>query len=110
MMAASYIFNQVLHSALNMETPYKKLYEKDTNLSHLKIIGVRAFIHIKSPNKLGHMSREGMVCGFSETESNFYRILNPKTPRVVERRNVVFHRNTTKSASRDQATLAATRS
>ena len=46
-MAASYIFNQVLQWALNMETPYEKLYEKDTNLYHLKIIGVRAFIHSK---------------------------------------------------------------
>ena len=31
-----------------------------------------------------------MVCGFSKTESNSYRTWNPKTCRVVERRNVVF--------------------
>ena len=86
-MAASYIFNQVLQWALN--------------------IGLHT---LKNPNKLGHTSREGMVYGFSENESKFYRIWNPKTSRVVESRNVVFHRNTTKSASRDQATLAATRS
>ena len=58
MMAASYIFNRVLHSAL-METPCKELYGKDANRSNLKIIGVRAFVHIKNPNKLGHTSREG---------------------------------------------------
>ena len=91
MMAASYICNRILHSALSMETPYKNLCGKDADLSHLKIIDARAFVHIKNPNKLGHTSWEGMVCGFSETESNSYRIWNPKTRRVVEnRKNVVF--------------------
>ena len=89
-MAASYICNRIPHSALNMDTPYKKLCEKDAGLSYLKIIGARAFVHIKNPNKLGHASWEGMMCGFSNTESNSYRIWNPKTRRVVESRNVVF--------------------
>ena len=88
-MAASYICNRIPHSALNMETPYKQLYEKDADLSHLKITGARAFVHIKK-KKLGHTSWEGMVCGFSEIESNPYRIWNPKTRRVVKSRNVVF--------------------
>ena len=89
-MAASYIFNRIPHSALNMEMPYKKLYGKDADLSHLKIIGARDFVYINNPNKLGHTSREGTMCGFSETESNSYHIWNPKTRRVVESRNVVF--------------------
>ena len=33
MMAASYICNQIPHSELNMETPYKKLYVKDADFS-----------------------------------------------------------------------------
>ena len=78
-MAASYICNRIPHSALNMETPY---------LSHLKNIGARSFVHIKSTNRLGHTSWEGMLCVFSETESNSYRIWNPKTRREVESRNV----------------------
>ena len=89
-MAASYICNRILYSALNMETPYKKLYGKDADPSHLKIIGTRAFVYIKTPNKVGHTSWEGVVCGFSETESNFYGIWNPKSSRVVGSRNVVF--------------------
>ena len=89
-MAASYSCNRIPHSALNMETPYKKLYGKDADLSHLKIIGARAFVRIKTSNKLDHTSWEGTVCGFSETESNSYRIWNRKARRVVESRNVVF--------------------
>ena len=90
MMAASYICNRIPHSALNMETPYKKLYGKVAGLFYFKIIGARAFVHIKSPDKLGHTSWGGIMCGFSETESNSYRIWNPKARRVVESRNVVF--------------------
>ena len=89
-MAASYICNRIPRSALNMETPYKKLYRKDADLSHLKIIGTRAFVYLRNPNKLGHTSWEGIVCGFNETEGNVYRIWNPKTRRVVESRSVVF--------------------
>ena len=73
-MVASCICNQIPHSALNMETPDKKLYGKDADLFHHKIIGARAFVHIKNSNKLGHTSWEGMVCGFSETESNSFRM------------------------------------
>ena len=89
-MTAPYICNRISHLALNMETPYKKLYGKDADLSHLKIIGARAFVHIENTSKLGHTSWEGMVCGFTETKSNFYRIWNPKTRRLVENRNVVI--------------------
>ena len=83
-------YNRIPPSALKMETPYKKLYGKDVDLSHLKIIGARAIVHIKNPNKLGHTSCEGVVYGFSATESNSNRIWNTKTRRVVESRYVVF--------------------
>ena len=90
MLTTTYLCNRVSHSALKMETPYKVLYGKEADLSHLKIIGPRAFVHIKDSTKLGHTSWEGMVCDFSENESNSYRVWNPKTRRVVEARNVVF--------------------
>ena len=89
-MAASYICNRISHAALNIEMLYKTLYGKDADLYHLKIIGAKVSVRIKNPDKLGHTSWEGIVCGFSETERNSYRIWNPKTRRVVESRNAVF--------------------
>ena len=76
MMTASYICNWIPHSALNIETPCKKLYGKDSDLYHLKIIGARAFADIKNSNKVSvaRTSWERMVCSFSETEINSYRI------------------------------------
>ena len=66
MIAASYIFNRIPHSTLNIETPYKKLYGKDADLFQLKIIDARIFVHIKTSNKLGHTSWEGMTCNLNE--------------------------------------------
>ena len=83
MMTASYLYKRISHSAFKMETPYKMLYGKDADLSHLRII--------KDAKKLGHTSWEGMVRGFSQSKSNSFRIWNPKTNRVVESRNVVFN-------------------
>ena len=47
MMTASYLCNWVPHSAIKMETPYKMHYGKDTDLSHLRIIGARACFQSK---------------------------------------------------------------
>ena len=105
MMAASHICKRIPHSALTMETSYKKLYGNDADLSHLKLIGARAFVHIKNPNKLGHTSWEGMVCGFNETVSTSSK--NASRDGEQERH---FHRNTAKLVSRGQAALAGTRS
>ena len=106
--AAPYICNRIPHSALNIETPYRKLYGKDADLSHLKIIGARVFIHIKNPNKLDHTSCEGMLCGLSETENNSY--LEPENASRGRDQERYFHRNTTKRNSCHQAALAATKS
>ena len=89
-MTASYLCNCIPHLAPKMETPFKLLYGKDADLSHLRMIGARAFVHIKDANKLGHTSWEGMMCGFSQNESNSFRTFNPKTRRDVESRNAVF--------------------
>ena len=78
------------HSGLDMETSFKRLYGKGGQLSHLKIICARAFVHIKDTKKMEPKSREGMLCGFSENEALSYRVWNPKTRRVVESKNVTF--------------------
>ena len=69
-----YVCNRTPHSGLDMETPFKRLYGKEANLSHLKIVGARAFVHIKDAKKLEPKSWEGMLCGFSEDEALSYRI------------------------------------
>ena len=90
MPTAAYLCNRMPHSGVDMETPFKRLYGKEANLSHLKIIGVKAFVHIKDAKKLEPKSWEGILCGFGEDESLSYRVWNPNTRRVVESKNVTF--------------------
>ena len=66
------------HSGLDMKMPFKRLYGKEANLSHLKIIGARAFVHIKDVKEMEPKSWEGMLWGFSENEALSYRVWNPK--------------------------------
>ena len=106
-MAASYICNCIPHSALNMETPHKTLYGKDTDLSHLKIIGAKAFVHIKSPNKWHVVGRDGVR--HQRDQEQLLPHLEPKKASRDGKQEHRFNQNTTKSSSRGQAALAATR-
>ena len=74
MLTAAYFCNRIPHSGLDMETPFKRLCCKEANVSHLKIIGARAFVHIKGAKKMEPKSWEGMLCGFSGDEALSYRV------------------------------------
>ena len=74
MFTAAYLCNRILHSELDMETPFKWLHGKEANLSRLKIIGARACVHIKDAKKLEPKSWGGMLCGFSEDDAVSYRV------------------------------------
>ena len=90
LLTAAYLCKRMPHSGLDMETPFKRLYGKEANLSHLNIIGARASLYIKDVKKLEPKSWEKMLRGFSEDEALSYRVWNLKPRRVVESRNVTF--------------------
>ena len=90
MLTVAYLCNRVLQSGLGTETAFKRLYGKKANLSHLKTISARAFVHIKDAKKVEPKSWEGMLCNFNEDEALSYWVWNPKPRRVVESRNVTF--------------------
>ena len=88
-MAAAYLKNRTPHKALKMEKPFKMLHGEDADLSHLRVIEARTFVHIKDSRKLDAAACGGKVCGYSE-ESKSLKVWNPKINRVVESRNVTF--------------------
>ena len=88
-MAAEYLKNRTPHKALKVETPFKMFYGEETDLSHFRVIGARAFVHIKDSKKLDAAAWERKVCGCSE-ERRSYRVWNPKSHRIMESRNVTF--------------------
>ena len=46
-MVAAYPKNRNPHKALKMKTPFKMLHGEEADLSHLRVIGARTFVHIK---------------------------------------------------------------
>ena len=72
-MAAAYLKNRTPHKALKMETPFKMFHAEEADFSHLRVIGARAFVHIKDSRKLDAAAWEGEVYGYSE-ERKSYRV------------------------------------
>ena len=81
--------NRTPHKTLEMETPFKMLHGEKADLSHLRVIGARNFVHIKDSRKIDAATWEGKMCSYSQ-ERKPYRVWNPKTHHVVESRNVTF--------------------
>ena len=109
-MAASYICNQIPHTALNMETPYKKaLREGRRPLPSQDHWRKSLRIHQKPKQARPHVVGRNGVWLQRDREQLLLH-LEPKNASRGGEQERCFHRNTTKSASHGQATLAATRS
>ena len=44
--------NCITYSGLGMETSFERLYGKEADLSHLKVIGAKGLIHVKDVKTL----------------------------------------------------------
>ena len=47
---AAFLGNRAPHSAIGIQSPYKLLHGTEPDLRLLRVIGARAFVHIKTPN------------------------------------------------------------
>ena len=71
------------------ETPYERLNHEKPNLSHLKVLGARAWVHVPEEvrkGKLADWSWEGIFVGYDGT--NQFRVYNPRTRKVHVARDV----------------------
>ena len=87
---AAYLPNRSPHSALGGATPYFRMHNKEADVSGLRAIGARAFVHREAyTRKLDDRAFVGKLCGFIQ-DSRAYMIYNPAKGTVVESRNVTF--------------------
>ena len=87
---AVYLSNRSPHSALGGPTQYFRMHNKEADLSGLRAIGAKAFVHRETyTRKLDDRAFDGKLCGFSQ-DSRAYRIYNSAKGTVVESRNVTF--------------------
>lgn len=71
------------------ETPYERLNHGKPNLSHLKVLGARAWVHVPEEvrtGKLADWSWEGIFVGYDGT--NQFRVYNPRTRKIHVARDV----------------------
>ena len=71
-------------------TSYEKLKDRKPNLSHLRVLGARASVHIpkEKRKKLDERSWQGIHVGYEGT--NQYRIYDPCTGKVHVKRDVII--------------------
>ena len=86
MWAATYLTNFAPHSALTWQPRTRTHFGREADLSRLRNIGAGAFVLIEThTKKLDDQAGEGKQCGYSQ-DTKAYRIFNPATREVVEKR------------------------
>ena len=88
---AVYLMNRCTTSGVHDLTPYEKFYGKKPDLSHVRIFGSIAYVHIpdEKRQKLDPKSEKCILIGYS-LEQKGYKCYNPSTRKVRVSRDVVF--------------------
>ncbi|GAQ93102.1 hypothetical protein KFL_012990020 [Klebsormidium nitens] len=89
MVTANYTRNRV-PSSVHGKTPYEMFYGERPDLSHMRVFGARAYIHVPKENrkKLEPVSERGVFLGYVPN-AKAYRVLKERTGVVIVSRDVV---------------------
>jgi hypothetical protein len=88
---ACYLVNISPSSALDDKTPQAVWTRKKSSLTHLKVFGYDAYVHVpkKNRSKLDKKAEKCISIGYKDGIKG-YRLWNPETKKVVYSRDVVF--------------------
>ena len=86
-----YLVNRSPSSALEDKTPHEVWTGKKPSLSHLRVFGCDAYVHVpkEKRTKLDNKSERCIFIGYKDGLKG-YKLWNPETRKVVYRRDVVF--------------------
>jgi hypothetical protein len=86
-----YLVNRSPSSVLDEKTPQEVWNGKKPSLTHLKVFGCEAYVHVPKENmsKLDKKVEKCIFIGYKDGLKG-YKIWNPKTKKVVYSRDVVF--------------------
>ena len=90
-LTVAYVRNRVWHSGACC-IPLQKVTGSKPDLSHLRVFGCPAFVHIESSRrrKLEPKAWQGVFVGYA-TDSPAYLIYNPATKNIIRSQNVSFN-------------------
>lgn len=88
---AAYVINRSPSRVLAEVTPYEKWTGKKPNISHLKIFGSKAMVHVPKQNRLkwDRKSKPLVFVGYCENTKG-YRFFDPVYRKIVVSRDVTF--------------------
>lgn len=88
---ATYLINRVVTRSLNDQTPYELYRGRKPSVKHLRVFGCIGYAKVEKPHlrKLDDRSRELVHLGI-EPGSKAYRLVDPRSKRIVVSRDVVF--------------------
>ena len=91
METACYLVNISPSSALEDKNPHEVWTGKKTSLSHLRVFGCDAYVHVpkEKRTKLDNKSERCIFIGYKDGLKG-YKLWNPETKKVVYSRDVVF--------------------
>ena len=92
---AAYLHNRSPSRLLGYITPFEKDTGVKPDLSHLRVVGIKALMHIpteKRRGKLINYSKIIKLVGYINTLS-IYLVYDPKARKVVRSRDLVFFKN-----------------
>ena len=86
-----YLMNRCTTSEVHDVTPHERIFGKKPDLSHVRIFGSIAYMHIhnKTRQKLAMKSEKCILVGYS-LEQKGYKCYNPSTRNVRVSRDVIF--------------------
>ena len=88
---ACYLVNRLASSALDEKNPQEVWTGKKPSLTHLKVFGCDAYVHVPKENmsKLDKKAEKCIFIGYKDGLKG-YKLWNPETKKVVYSRDVVF--------------------
>ena len=101
---AVYLNNRSPTKAVKGMTPYEAWFGEKPDLSHLRIFGCPAMVHIPSQKrrKWDHKSTKMLFMGYC-AETKAYRFFNPSTRKIVISRDVIFLEDALKYSASSEA-------
>ena len=90
-MATACYLRNLTPSVNKHKSPYEIWTGQRPNVAHLKVFGCVAYVHIdkRKRDKLDLNAKRGIFVGYQRTTKQ-YRILDPKTGRIIESSHVTF--------------------
>ena len=88
---AVYLRNRSPTTSLNAITPYEALFNRKPDVSHLRVFGCRAFVHIpkEQRKKFEEKSRKSVFVGYPDGTKG-YKLYDLKSRRFIRSRDVIF--------------------